>query len=252
MKPLPIDASMDAVRDAIARAGACVLEAPPGAGKTTRVPPALLEMVSGDVVVLEPRRMAARMAARRVAEERGERVGETVGYQVRFEEQASARTRLRFVTEGILTRRLVRDPQLQGARAGPILDGHVEDASGRLDDGSASEEGGHLRRLERRRHHDDLQIGAQRALRITRERQAEIALQASLVEFVEQDCGHPLQFRIVEDHAREHAFGDDLDARLRSHARIQTHAIADRLANALAAFAGHSRRGGASRNPARR
>jgi ATP-dependent helicase HrpB len=117
MKPLPIDASMDAVRDAIARAGACVLEAPPGAGKTTRVPPALLEMVSGDVVVLEPRRMAARMAARRVADERGEKVGETVGYAVRFEEARGPKTRLHFVTEGVLTRRLAADPTLEGVSA---------------------------------------------------------------------------------------------------------------------------------------
>src|SRR4051812_30211723 len=68
----------------------------------------------GGVVVLEPRRIAARMAARRVAEERGERPGETVGYQVRFEEVASARTRLRFLTEGVLTRRLLADPTLRG------------------------------------------------------------------------------------------------------------------------------------------
>jgi len=104
------------VREAIAHAGACVLEAPPGAGKTTRVPPMLLER-DGDVIVLEPRRMAARMAARRVAEERGERVGETVGYAVRFEEVRSARTRLSFVTEGVLTRRLATDPELGGVSA---------------------------------------------------------------------------------------------------------------------------------------
>lgn len=91
-----------------------VIEAPPGAGKTTRVPPALLSLVAGQVLVLEPRRIAARMAARRVAQERNERVGETVGYQVRFEEVAGPRTRLRFLTEGILTRRLVSDPKLAG------------------------------------------------------------------------------------------------------------------------------------------
>ncbi|MCG3160657.1 MAG: hypothetical protein JMDDDDMK_01726 [Acidobacteria bacterium] len=92
-----------------------VLEAPPGAGKTTRVPPALLDagIVSGEVWVLEPRRLAARMAARRVAEERGEKTGETIGYQVRFEEVAGPRTRLRFLTEGVLTRRLLSDPQLK-------------------------------------------------------------------------------------------------------------------------------------------
>jgi ATP-dependent helicase HrpB len=94
-----------------------VIEAPPGAGKTTRVPPALLSLVRGQVLVLEPRRIAARMAARRVAQELGEKPGETVGYQVRFEEVASARTRLRFLTEGILTRRLISDPQLAGIDA---------------------------------------------------------------------------------------------------------------------------------------
>ncbi len=90
-----------------------MIEAPPGAGKTTRVPPALLPL--GDVIVLEPRRLAARMAARRVASELGERVGETAGYQVRFEDVTGPRTRLRFLTEGVLTRRLISDPSLRGA-----------------------------------------------------------------------------------------------------------------------------------------
>ena len=91
-----------------------MVEAPPGAGKTTRVPPALLSIAKAGVLVLEPRRIAARMAARRVAEEMGERPGETVGYQVRFEEVSSAKTRLRFLTEGVLTRRLLSDPELKG------------------------------------------------------------------------------------------------------------------------------------------
>ncbi len=94
-----------------------VIEAPPGAGKTTRVPPALLEIVSGEVVVLEPRRIAARLAARRVASEMGEQVGQTAGYQVRFEEAVSSHTRVRFVTEGVLTRRLLSDPRLKGVGA---------------------------------------------------------------------------------------------------------------------------------------
>ena len=91
-----------------------VIEAPPGAGKTTRVPPALLSLLSDQIIVLEPRRIAARMAARRVAEEMGERLGDTVGYQVRFEEVAGPRTRLRFMTEGVLTRRLISDSTLTG------------------------------------------------------------------------------------------------------------------------------------------
>jgi ATP-dependent helicase HrpB len=89
-----------------------VIEAAPGAGKTTRVPPALMQR--GSVLVLEPRRLAARMAAKRVAQELGERPGETVGYQVRFEDVSGPRTRVKFLTEGVLTRRLLSDPQLRG------------------------------------------------------------------------------------------------------------------------------------------
>ncbi len=112
---LPIDAVLPGLIDALRAGPSVVLEAPPGAGKTTRVPSALLDSgVAGsrEVVVLEPRRLATRMAARRVAEERGEALGQTVGFQVRFEEVASAKTRVRFVTEGVLTRRLLSDPTL--------------------------------------------------------------------------------------------------------------------------------------------
>lgn len=91
-----------------------MLEAPPGAGKTTRVPPRLLEL-GGEVWVLEPRRLAARLAARRVAQELGERLGETVGFQVRFEDVSGPRTRLRFLTEGVLARRMISDPLLRAA-----------------------------------------------------------------------------------------------------------------------------------------
>jgi ATP-dependent helicase HrpB len=108
---LPIDALLPAIVEA---SGNLVIEAPPGAGKTTRVPPALLPLGRGEVLVLEPRRLAARLAARRVASELGERVGETVGYQVRFEDVSGPRTRLRFLTEGVLTRRLLSDPTLAG------------------------------------------------------------------------------------------------------------------------------------------
>jgi ATP-dependent helicase HrpB len=119
MQPLPIDPLLPAIAETVATRRRLVLEAPPGAGKTTRVPRALLDanIGAGEILVLEPRRLAARMAARRVAEELGERVGETVGYTMRFEEAASARTRIRFVTEGVLTRRLVRDPELGGVSA---------------------------------------------------------------------------------------------------------------------------------------
>src|SRR5512141_1700831 len=114
MKLPVVNLPIDDLLPRIPRSGHLVIEAPPGAGKTTRVPPALLAGGRGDVLVLEPRRLAARMAARRVASERGERVGETVGYQVRFEDVSGPRTRLRFLTEGVLTRRLLSDPKLAG------------------------------------------------------------------------------------------------------------------------------------------
>src|SRR5580698_6077965 len=109
-----------------------VMEAPPGAGKTTRVPPALLEVVGGEVIVLEPRRIAARLAARRVASELGEQPGQTVGYQVRFESVAGPRTRLKFVTEGVLTRRLLSDPQLEGVAAVVLDEFHERHLDGDL------------------------------------------------------------------------------------------------------------------------
>ena len=112
-----MDTILPEIIDSLRRCPNLVIEAPPGAGKTTRVPPALLEIVSGEVIVLEPRRIAARMAARRVAWEAGEQVGQTIGYQVRFEEAVGPKTRLRFVTEGVLTRRLLSDPVLKGVGA---------------------------------------------------------------------------------------------------------------------------------------
>src|SRR5882762_513445 len=84
--PLPVDVLLPEILASLQRHHSLVIEAQPGAGKTTRVPPALLGLVAGEIVVLEPRRIAARLAARRVASELGEAVGETVGYQVRFEE----------------------------------------------------------------------------------------------------------------------------------------------------------------------
>ena len=112
-----MDSILPEIIASLERSPNVVIEAPPGAGKTTRVPPALLDIVNGEVVVLEPRRIACRLAARRVAWEMGEQVGQTIGYQVRFEEAISARTRVRFVTEGVLTRRLLSDPMLKGVAA---------------------------------------------------------------------------------------------------------------------------------------
>lgn len=112
---LPVDDLLPEIQEILKTHRSLVLEAPPGAGKTTRVPPALLSQFKGEVLVLEPRRLAARLAARRVASELGERPGDTVGYQVRFEEVSSAKTRLLYLTEGVLTRRMLSDPALKRA-----------------------------------------------------------------------------------------------------------------------------------------
>jgi ATP-dependent helicase HrpB len=97
-----------------------VLEAPPGAGKTTQVPPALLDAAwrgDGRILMLEPRRVAARAAAEFMAKQRGEEVGDTIGYRIRFEHKVSARTRIEVLTEGILTRLVQDDPTLDGVAA---------------------------------------------------------------------------------------------------------------------------------------
>jgi len=114
---LPIDAVMPELVRALEQFGAVALQAPPGAGKTTQVPPAVAARCAGEVLVLEPRRMAARAAARRVASERGERVGGSVGYRVRFDRKVGPDTRIVFVTEGVLLARLQRDPFLEGVDA---------------------------------------------------------------------------------------------------------------------------------------
>ena len=114
---LPVLEAVPALKAALARGRSSVLAAPPGSGKTTRVPLALLDepwLAGKKIVMLEPRRLAARAAARRMADLRGEAVGETVGYQVRFERRISARTRIEVITEGLLTRRLQADPELPG------------------------------------------------------------------------------------------------------------------------------------------
>lgn len=113
---LPVAACLAELRVALA-CGNCVLEAPPGSGKTTLVPLALLAepwLAGRKIVMLEPRRPAARMAARRMADLLGERVGETVGYQVRLERCIGAHTRIEVLTEGLLVRRLQSDPALSG------------------------------------------------------------------------------------------------------------------------------------------
>ena len=114
-QPLPIDDVLPRLTEALRQHASVVLRAPTGAGKTTRVPPALLDAGlagSGRVIVLEPRRLAARAAARRIADERGEALGNTVGYAVRFERCYGPKTRLLVVTPGVLLRFLLDDPFL--------------------------------------------------------------------------------------------------------------------------------------------
>lgn len=117
MISLPIDEVLPALRHALTERHEAVLEAPPGAGKTTRVPLALLNepwLAGQKIVMLEPRRLAARAAAERLASELGEKVGETVGYRIRLDSKVGPTTRIEVVTEGILTRRLQQDPALEG------------------------------------------------------------------------------------------------------------------------------------------
>ncbi|MBN9320421.1 MAG: ATP-dependent helicase HrpB [Caulobacterales bacterium 68-7] len=117
---LPIHAVLDELKAALAARNAAVLVAPPGAGKTTVVPLALLDQPwvgDGKIVMLEPRRLAARAAAARMAKTLGEPVGETVGFRVRLQSKVSARTRIEVVTEGVFTRMLQDDPALDGIAA---------------------------------------------------------------------------------------------------------------------------------------
>jgi ATP-dependent helicase HrpB len=118
--PLPIDGVLDDLARVLAGNNAAVLVAPPGAGKTTRVPLALLDepwIRNKKIIMLEPRRIAARASAERMAQTIGERVGETVGYRVRFGSKVSRATRIEVVTEGIFARQILDDPELSGVAA---------------------------------------------------------------------------------------------------------------------------------------
>ncbi|RVB76943.1 ATP-dependent helicase HrpB [Mesorhizobium sp. M6A.T.Cr.TU.014.01.1.1] len=117
---LPVSAVLPALSEALGHGNSAVLVAPPGAGKTTLVPLALLDAAwlgTGKIILLEPRRLAARAAARRMAELLGEEPGETVGYAMRMENRTSARTRILVVTEGVLSRMILDDPELPGVSA---------------------------------------------------------------------------------------------------------------------------------------
>ncbi|MGQ0673943.1 MAG: ATP-dependent helicase HrpB, partial [Hyphomicrobium sp.] len=119
-QPLPIDAVLGDVRSALARSAAAVLVAPPGAGKTTRVPLALLDepwLGGRKILVLEPRRLAARAAAERMARTLGETVGETVGLRARLASKVGRATRIEVVTEGVFTRLILDDPELKSVGA---------------------------------------------------------------------------------------------------------------------------------------
>jgi ATP-dependent helicase HrpB len=118
--PLPIDEALPALTAALRAREAAVLVAPPGAGKTTRVPLVLMDepwAAGKKIIVLEPRRLAARAAAERMAKTLGEKVGDTVGLRVRFGSNISKRTRIEVVTEGIFTRMILDDPELKGIAA---------------------------------------------------------------------------------------------------------------------------------------
>ena len=118
MSNLPITTVLPDICEVLSRNVPCILEAPPGAGKTTMVPLALLNepwLAGKKIVMLEPRRLAAKAAARRMASLLGEQVGQTVGYRMRLETAVSEATRIEVVTEGVLTRQLARDPELEGA-----------------------------------------------------------------------------------------------------------------------------------------
>ena len=116
---LPIHAVAEQIVTGLATHGRMVLSAPTGSGKSTQVPQILIDaaQVQGDVVVLQPRRLAARLLAKRVAQERGCKLGEEVGYQIRFENVVGPNTRIRFVTEAILLRQILQDPTLKGVGA---------------------------------------------------------------------------------------------------------------------------------------
>ncbi|MEI6797794.1 MAG: ATP-dependent helicase HrpB [Pseudomonadota bacterium] len=117
--PLPIDDVLPQIRAAVAARGMVVLQAPPGAGKTTRVPLDLLAsgLIQGRILMLQPRRLAARAAAERMAQTLGEAVGATIGYRIKGEAKVSRATRIEVVTEGILTRMIQSDPDLPGVGA---------------------------------------------------------------------------------------------------------------------------------------
>ena len=155
---LPIESVLDDIRNALRTAGSVIIHAPPGAGKTTIVPPALLDeswLGGNRIVMLEPRRLAARAASHRMAYLRGEAAGRTIGYRTRLDSRVSSATRVEVVTEGVLTRMLQRDPTLEGY--GLVIFDEFHERSLQGDTGLALAL--HTRRLVR----DDLRIAVMSA-----------------------------------------------------------------------------------------
>ena len=117
---LPIFELRDQLLATVAKQRRFILTAPTGSGKSTQVPQMLRDagvLGDGQVVILQPRRLATRMLAARVAQERNMKLGDEVGYQIRFDNVTSEKTRIRFVTEGVLLRQILSDPKLSGVRA---------------------------------------------------------------------------------------------------------------------------------------
>lgn len=138
MTALPIDDVIPEIRAALATGGRLVLAAPPGAGKTTRAPLALLDepwLAGKKILLLEPRRIAARMAADRMASSLGEKTGGVIGLSTRVDRKVSARTRIEVITDGLFTRRILNDPELQGV--GAVLFDEFHERSLNLDLGLA-------------------------------------------------------------------------------------------------------------------
>ncbi|HEX2596981.1 MAG TPA: DEAD/DEAH box helicase, partial [Luteimonas sp.] len=309
----PITELLPRIRDALAAHPRLVLEAPPGAGKTTQVPLALRDaawLQGRRIVMLEPRRVAARAAAQFMAQQLGEAVGETVGYRIRFENKVSARTRIEVVTEGILTRMLQDDPTLEGVGAVLFDEFHERHLSGDLGLALALDVQASLRedlrivlmsatldgaRLAQwldaprlasagRSHPVDIahfparrdEASAPQARRaiahalathpgdvlvflpgqreiVALQRSLEVLQHESSIDVlplhgelpVEQHGAHPLQRRIVLQHAGEDAFGDDFDPGARGHLGLEADAIADGLADGFAELLCHELRGGA-------
>ena len=132
---LPIDGLLASLQDVVRAGRSFVLQAPPGTGKTTRVPPALAAVLPGQILVVEPRRVAARAAARRVAAEYGGQLGSEVGYEVRFDRNATRSTQVLFLTPGILLQRIQRDPMLESVAA--VIFDEVHERSLQVDLGLA-------------------------------------------------------------------------------------------------------------------